>query len=247
MIYFILIALTFYITMQFVETVSFGSRLAGKLVNRLSLGTTLHHSIYVTSRLFLPPLLLSLSYLIESGLDIELFLITSVILVSSAFITSLIVLVKFNFFQLLFQHIFELYDEYGNVPVAILKLLLGVKVNKTKKINIGSSLKIISLSWKKIMYSAFAYFFLSTGFLISFSIAILIPEYRMTVSQLTTVFHGVGAIVLAMYIDPMICNSLDENFKSDKWLENVYSIFIGRLLAYILAFTVFLSLYSMVS
>ena len=68
----------------------------------------------------------------------------------------------------------------------------------------------------------------------------------MTVSQLTTVFHGIGAIVLAMYIDPMICNSLDKNLKSDKWLENVYSIFIGRLLAYILAFTVFLSLYSVV-
>jgi hypothetical protein len=65
----------------------------------------------------------------------------------------------------------------------------------------------------------------------------------MTVSQLTTVFHGVGAIILAMYIDPMICNSLDENIKSDKWLENIYSIFIGRLLAYLLAIGVFLAIY----
>jgi hypothetical protein len=65
----------------------------------------------------------------------------------------------------------------------------------------------------------------------------------MTVSQLTTVFHGVGAIILAMYIDPMICNSLDEKIKSDKWLENIYSIFIGRLLAYLLAIGVFLAIY----
>jgi hypothetical protein len=247
MIYFILLAIIFYITMQFVETVSFGSRLAGKLTNRLSLGTTLQHSIYVTSRLFLPPLLLSLSYLIESGLNIDFFLITSVILVSSAFIISLLVLVKFNFFQLLFQHMFELYDKYGNLPIAILKIFRGEKVNKRKQINIESSPKIITLSWKKIMYSAFAYFFLSTGFLISFSFAILIPEYRMTVSQLTTVFHGIGAIVLAMYIDPMICDSLDSGSKDNKWLRNIYSIFIGRLLAYLLALTIFLSLYLFVS
>jgi len=247
MIYFVLIALVFYVTMQFVETVSFGSRLAGKLVNRLSLGTTLQHSIYVTSRLFLPPLLLSLSYLIESGLNIEFFLITSVILVSSAFITSMLVLIKFNFFQLLFQHIFELYDKYGNLPIAILKVILGEKINKTKKINIESSPKIFTLSWKKIMYAAFAYFFLSTGFLISFSFAILIPEYRMTVSQLTTVFHGIGAIILAMYIDPMICDSLDSGKNDDKWLNNIYSIFIGRLLAYLLAFAIFLCVYFFVS
>ena len=77
MIYLILLVLFFYTVMQFVETVSFGSRLAGKLVNRLSLGTTLQNSIYVSSRLFLPPLLIALSYLIESGLNIQFFLITS--------------------------------------------------------------------------------------------------------------------------------------------------------------------------
>lgn len=246
MIYLILLVLFFYTVMQFVETVSFGSRLAGKLVNRLSLGTTLQHSIYVSSRLFLPPLLIALSYLIESGLRIEFFLITSVALVGAAFISSLIVLVKFNFFQAFFQYIFKQYDESKSIPKAILGLLFLRKKNKFKVINIESPPKIRALPLGKIIVSAFAYFFLSTGFLISFSIAILIPEYRMTVSQLTTVFHGIGAIVLAMYIDPMICNSLDKNLKSDKWLENVYSIFIGRLLAYILAFTVFLSLYSVV-
>jgi len=84
--------------MQFIETVSFGSRLAGKLVNRLSLGTTLQHSIYIASRLFLPPLLLSLSFLIESNLSIQLFLLTSIILTITAFLTSLLVLINFNYF-----------------------------------------------------------------------------------------------------------------------------------------------------
>ena len=244
MIYFILIALFFYTVIQLIETISFGSRLAGKLSNRLSLGTTLQHSVYVTSRLFLPPLLLALSYLIESGLQIRYFLLTSIILVSIGFLASLLVFIKFNFFQLLFQHVFKLYDEAGSIPIAILRVIFRrKKIKKIQVINMESPPKITMLSFKKIMTSALAYFFLSTGFLISFSIAILIPEYRMTVSQLTTVFHGVGAIILAMYIDPMICDSLDENIKSDKWLENIYSIFIGRLLAYLLAIGVFLAIY----
>ena len=243
MIYFILIALIFYNIMQFVETVSFGSRLAGKLANRLSLGTTLQNSFYVSSRLFLLPFLIILSYLIESGLDIEFFLIISAIFVGTAFITSLLVLVKFNFFQIFFQNIFELYDAFGSVPNAILRLIFRRRVNKSKKINIESSPKITTLSFKKIITSAFAYFFLSTGYLISFSFAILIPEYRMTLNQLAAVFHGIGTMVLAMYIDPMISNSLDEALDGDRWLENIYSIFIGRLVAYLLAIGVFLGLF----
>ena len=62
-------------------------------------------------------------------------------------------------------------------------------------------------------------------------------------SQLTTAFHGIGAIILAMYIDPMISRSLDIELENSYWVENIYSIFIGRLLAYLLASSVFLALF----
>ena len=241
MIYFFTIALLCYTTMQFIETVSFGSRVAGKLANRLSLGTTLQHSIFVTSRLFLPPLLLSLSFLIESNLSIQLFLLAATILTISAFFSSLLVLINFNYFQLLFQRLFIQYQT-NTIPIAIVKVLFG-KMNKSNQINLEIALKIRSLSLKKVISSGLAYFFLSTGFLISFSLAILIPEYRMTMSQLTTAFHGIGAIILAMYIDPMISRSLDVELENSDWIENVYSIFIGRLLAYLLASATFLALY----
>jgi hypothetical protein len=227
--------------MQFIETVSFGSRLAGKLVNRLSLGTTLQHSIFVTSRLFLPPLLLSLSLLIESGLSIQLFLLTSAILTITAFSTSLLVFINFNYFQLLFQRVFAQYES-NTIPVAIIKALFGKK-NKLNQVKLEATPKIRNLSFKKIAASSFAYFFLSTGFLIAFSLAILLPEYRMTMSQSTTVFHGIGAIILAMYIDPMISKSLDVELENSNWLENIYSIFVGRLLAYLLASSTFLAFY----
>jgi len=227
--------------MQFIETVSFGSRVAGKLVNRLSLGTTLQHSIFIVSRLFLPPLLLSLSFLIESNLSIQLFLLTAAVLTISAFFTSLLVLINFNYFQLLFQRIFTKY-EINSIPMAIAKVIFG-KNNEFNQINLEVIPKIRSLSLKKIIISSFAYFFLSTGFLIAFSFAILIPEYRMTMSQSATVFHGIGAIILSMYIDPMVSRSLDADFEKSDWLKNIYSIFIGRLLAYLLATIIFLAFY----
>ena len=225
----------------FIESVSFGSRVAGKLANRLSLGTTLQHSIFTVSRLFLPPLLLSLSFLIESDLGIQLFLLTAAILTTSAFLASLLVLINFNSYQLLFQHLFIRY-EFNTIPIAIVKVLFG-KSNQLNQVNLEYIPKIRNLSLKKIITSSFAYFFLSTSFLIAFSFAILIPEYRMTMSQLTSVFQGVGAIVLSMYIDPMISRSLDVELENSDWIENIYSIFIGRLLSYLLASSIFIALF----
>jgi len=241
MIYFFILALLCYVLMQLIETISFGSRVAGKLVNRLSLGTTLQHSIFTASRLFLPPLLISLSFLIESSLDIQSFLLIAAALTTTAFFTSLLVLIYFNYFQLLFQRLFILYES-STIPVAIVKLFFG-KRNEFNQINLEVILKIRSLSLKKILTSGFAYFFLSTGFLIAFSLAILTPDYRMTMSQFSTAFHGIGAMILAMYIDPMISRYLDVELENSYWLESVYAIFIGRLLAYLLASVAFLAFY----
>ena len=234
-------ALICYVAMQFIETVSFGSRVAGKVSDRLSLGTTLQQSIFIASRIFLPPMLLSLSFLIESDLGIKLFLLTTTFLTTSAFLASLFVFLHFNYYQLLFQRIFIQYQS-NTIPIAIVKALFGKK-NELHLVHMKYIPKIRSLSLKKIVSSSLAYLFLSTGFLVAFSLAILIPDYRMTMSQTATLFHGLGAIILALYIDPMVCRSLDNKLENSEWIENIYSIFIGRLLAYILASSIFLALF----
>ena len=95
--YLFIIAAFSYVFIQFVEIVSFGSRVAGKLTDRLALGVTLQHSISIISRLFLPPLLLSMSLMIESDIAIRSFFIISIILTMSAFFVSIIILFKFNY------------------------------------------------------------------------------------------------------------------------------------------------------
>ena len=241
MIYLFIVAMTSYVLMQFIETVSFSSRVAGKLTGKLALGTTLQHSIFTMSRLFLPPLLLAISYMIESELSIQLFLLMALTLVVSAFFSSLLVLFNLNFFQILFQKLFFSYQS-NSIPVAMLKVLGGSQSLKDR-INLEYRPKLKHLSLKKISASCFSYFFLSTGFLIAFSLAILIPEYRMTMSQLSTAFHGVGAVFLALYIDPMMSRSLDISLENNHWIDNVYSILVGRILSYLFASLIFFGLY----
>ena len=62
-------------------------------------------------------------------------------------------------------------------------------------------------------------------------------------SQLTAAFHGIGAVFFAMYIDPMMSRSLDVDLKNNHWIDNIYSILVGRILSYLLASLVFLMLY----
>ena len=227
--------------MQSIETISFSSRIAGKLTGRLALGTTIQTSVYTMSRVFLPPLLLAFSYMIETDLSLQIFLLVAISLVFLSFFASIFIILKLNFFQVLFQRLFLLYDS-SRLPTAIFKVITR-KQFAVDLVQMSYTPKLRDLSYKKIFASTVSYFFLSAGFLIAFSLAILIPEYRMTMSQTITAFHGIGAVFLAIYIDPMMSKSLDIKTQNKQWLTNIYSILLGRSLAYMCSFVVFLSLY----
>jgi len=241
MIFLFFIVLTCYVLMQSIETISFSSRIAGKLTGRLALGTTIQTSIYTMSRVFLPPLLLALSYMIETNLSLQMFLLIAISLVFLSFFASIFIILRLNFFQVFFQKLFFFYDS-SPLPTAILKVITRKQI-LVDLAQLSYTPKLRDLSNKKIFASTVAYFFLSAGFLIAFSLAILIQEYRMTMSQTTTVFHGIGAVFFAIYIDPMMSKSLDVKIQNKQWVTNIYSILLGRSLAYMGSFLVFLGLY----
>ena len=64
-------------------------------------------------------------------------------------------------------------------------------------------------------------------------LAVLFPEHRLTLSQFTSIFHGIGALLFAFYIDPMLSKSIDTYSDDATWLKNVYSILIGRMMSYL--------------
>ena len=242
MIYLSLIILVCYVMQQTIESISYGARVSGKLTNRLSLGATLQHSIYMGSKLFAVPTALLLAYLIESSISITEYFLLASALTFASFLTSIYILFELDYFQILFQKLYYFYDKH-TIPTAIIKVFFSRKRNKISVIHCQHSTKKKTLFWKKAFVSFIAYFFLSTGFLFAFSLAVLIPEYRLTMSQFSTAFQGVGVIVLSFYIDPMLSRSIDNNKSSDAWIDNIYSILLGKLLAYLFATIVFIFSY----
>jgi hypothetical protein len=230
-----------YVLMQSIETISFGSRVASRLCNKAALGTTLQNSIFIGSRLFLVPMLLSLAYLIESGIRIQTYLTMVIASTVLSFFLSLVVLSRLDFFQKIFQKIFFFYSE-STIPIAILKTFKSKRRKDIDLVDYIYEPNIHNLIWKKVLVSSLAYIFLSTGFFLAFMLAIIFPEYRLTLGQLSTVFHGIGAVLLAFYIDPMLSRSIDDTADNEVWRCNVYSVFIGRVLSYLFSTVILLFL-----
>ena len=72
-----IVVLSFF-SMHFIEMTSFGSRVAGRVVNRVALGTTLQLSIFTLSRAFLIPFLPVLGYLVETEILKQDYLILAI-------------------------------------------------------------------------------------------------------------------------------------------------------------------------
>lgn len=216
--------------MHFIDMASFGSRVAGRVTNRVAVGTTLQLSIMTLSKFFLVPFLPLLGYLVESGIQIKNYLILVIACYLLTFLVSIFILLKINTFQFFFQKLFS-HFENSTIPFALLKTILNK--NKSIELKACKSFSFKRIIIKKTIVSCFAYIFIITGFFAAFMLGILYPENRLTLSQLTATFHGIGTIILAVYIDPMLSRSIDVHNDETMWINNVYSIVLGRVLSYL--------------
>ena len=225
-----IIVITTYVLIHTIEMASFGTRIAGRITNRVALGTTLSQTIHISSRFLLILFLPTLGYIVESGITINDYLILVVVAYILTFLVSIIMIIKINSLQKFYQVVFDKYTD-NTIPIAILKSLINKKTDFNAKVcNDFTFEKVV---FKKTLVSFIAYIFLITGFFIAFMLAVLFPENRLTLSQLTATFHGFGAVIFAFYLDPMLSRSID-SYKDDvSWLENVYSILLGRTLSYL--------------
>jgi hypothetical protein len=229
-----------YFGMHFVDMASFGSRVAGRVISRAGLGTTLQLSIMTLSKFALVPFLPVLGFLVESGILIEDYIALIIISFLFTFLGSVFILLKLDSFQRFFQKLFHNYEN-STIPIALFKTIFNMNQNLELKPCKGFSFdKII---FKKTLLSCFAYIFIISGFFAAFMLGILYPENRLTLSQLTATFHGVGTIIFAVYLDPMLSRSIDLYDDDITWINNVYSIILGRVISYfivLIALSIFL-------
>ena len=225
-----IIVIISYVFMHSLEIFAFAARVAGRITHRNALGTTISQTVYTTATIALITFLPSLAYLVESGISLKNYIILVILAYFFTFLASLIMLINLNKLQHFFQTVFIKYNK-NTLPIAILKSLF----NKNKEISLEDCEKFTfdKVVCKKTTVSFFAYIFLITGYFNAFLLAVIFPENRLTLSQFTTIFHGVGAIIFAFYIDPMVSRSIDTYSDDVTWLKNVYSILLGRVLSYL--------------
>tara|TARA_B100000795_G_C22806713_1_gene445467 strand:- start:5355 stop:6056 length:702 start_codon:yes stop_codon:yes gene_type:complete len=228
--------------MMMIETAAFAARAAGRLANKPALGTTIHHTLFTASRFLLIIFLPILGFLVESNISYEKYFLTVLLCLIGSFLGSCIIIKYLNNVQIFFQKVFYLYKD-STIPVALLGAILKKNDDNLKYVNLNLKLTSDRLTPQKVFVSFLAYSFLGTGFFIAFLLALIYTEHRLTLSQFTAVFHGFGAIIVSFYLDPMLSRSIDQIKSNNMWLNNLYSILIGRIISYFVTSIIFVSVY----
>jgi hypothetical protein len=226
---FMLVILLSFSLMHAIEIASFATRVAGRASNRVALGTTLQQTIYTASRFLLIPFLPMLGFIVEAGILVDTYLKLVLFAFLLTFLMSIIVIIKLNSIQQFFQIVFKKYTE-NTIPIAVIKSFSNN--NSTIVTTKCENFSLNQIVFRKTLVSVVAYLFLTTGFFVAFFLAIIFPENRLTMNQFTTTFHGLGAVIFAFYLDPMLSRSIDLSGDEESWIKNVYSILFGRELSY---------------
>ncbi len=225
----IILVVVSFTLLQMIEVFSFSSRVAGKYTKNMALGYSLQQTFFTGSRFLLILFLPAIAFLVESRISVlDYSLIASLSLLISS-VGTFWLLIKLNLSQIFFQKVISNCQK-NRVPKSI---YLALFQNNSDLINTHVEFNLKKIDSRKFLTSFFAYFFLSSGFFAAFLLSNIFFEYRLTLGQITPLFHGIGAILVAFYLDPMLSRSIDDESDNVLWLRNIYTVIFGRVVSYL--------------
>ena len=238
---FILLILSFILAHIF-NYISYFARISGKNIGFSLLGTSLAGIIIGLSQLSLLFFIPALSFLIEKmNLSLKIYLIIFLFIFSLAALSMWLIFINK-------QSIISLLNKILLVHINIKKNILfsciifwRYKVDNFKSLKSNYKFKF----HKKMLFNCiFAYLAISSGFFISYFLAIKFPEYRLTISSISTIIHSIGTFFLLSYVDPKLNSNVDRIENVEAW-HIINSFFLSRIISLVILFfiTIFLLIF----
>ncbi len=233
-----------------IDTLAFGARLAGVRTHSPSLAMSLYNIVALAARtanLIQLPLVASIvDKSLQAGEGGSLLLIFRLIILAN----SLGTLVGILFLPLsvrAFTWGIAKMEKFHSVPVVVIEFLRPANIKKAAHVPLAGVRHLKHLQFSRIPHTfiftnPILVSLYSVGVLASIYAGYLIPEYRLTASQLSGIINGIATILLVVIVDPISALILDDTLKGKREESELKSAigllaggkFLGSLLAQIL-------------
>lgn len=196
-----------YVLAYLVESYSYYFRLAGHILGKKSLGWVLQASLNSLKNVIYLVFIFLLSLLVDSACRPIFFVITVLICLLGAGLATGFVL--FNERKIVIQAAgyCEAYISCGS--------FLKTFLSRHQPLEIGGHEPRISFrklcNVSEFKYSVLIYGMHAVGIFCSFFGALMIPKYRVTISQMSGLVNGAATVILTTKLDPMLSLKSEEN------------------------------------
>lgn len=227
-LYLVMLIPVLFAAIHMLEFTAIMARIAGISTQNNVLGYSIQQAVYVSTRLFSLMLLPVLGLIVDRAVPAETFQIMAIFaLLAAALASAVMFSIKAHVVRY-FQRVILAYVSNKNFIAAFFINRKFADKNLVKTKYIGFSKLLKTHGAKKIMIqSALVYAIYGTGIFLSFYFALLTPEYRASISQLSGIVNAFGAVLLTFFIEPRISRGIDANSKDASGL--VIALLLGRL------------------
>ncbi|HHV71584.1 MAG TPA: DUF2837 family protein [Clostridia bacterium] len=236
-----------------IDTLSYSVRIAGVRTNRLATAFSLFNIIVLASRtanLIQAPILGSIGDLAIKSNNIIAVTVSFRLIIFAATVGSIIGAVLIPTFVNLFIHLIIQLESKGSVTKMILSSFTLHNLKKLKG-------KIKNISYKQVKNHTktdlpMSFLFLNIlitsvhtiGVLSAIYAGVLIPQFRLTASQLSGIINGIATILLAVVVDPKSAVITDQVLQGKRKKSDVNSMVIylvgGKILGTLLGQLLFI-------
>ncbi len=213
---------------HFVEMSASHARLAGLSTQNNMLSYSIQQSVYLAGRFLLLFLLPCLGLIVDKGASTGAY---QLMVHAALVLATLVSIAVFHFRQRVtgyFAAVIARYHDSGNLVRSLATLRIEATDNPRSFDDLLAAIRTTPRASGIAVKSAIVYAFYGSGIFISFYFALVFPDYRASISQMSGLINGFAAVLLTFYIEPAISRSIDKEPDCAETL--IYALILGRII-----------------